>query len=156
MLTQKVTEMTADLVLINQRAGKRNPCGNFGVVMEGMKGPPKVDKGEESDGSCSGDEDNDYSSILDYPINATFCIKKACTTVLNKCQLPAYMPNMKAVMRKGKSDKSFNSNVLGLLIWLHMNDAIWVKTTSLDPDKNGENVEDFIGTSSICVTMNLT
>ena len=57
--------------------------------------------------------------MIEYPI------KKYCTYLLNKCSLPAYMPNYKDNRRK-KTEHSFNSNFLGLLIVIHMIEQPWV------------------------------
>ena len=70
---------------------------------------------------------------------------QVCESALNKCKLPAYMPNLKGSTRVGKTDSTWHRNFLGLLIWKHMTGEMWVKTTSLDPDKSGQNVVEFEG-----------
>lgn len=77
-------------------------------------------------------DDEIYLQILDPKIE--YPIKKYCSYVLNKCSLPAYMPNYKDNRRK-KTEYSFNSNFLGLLIVNHMNNQPWVpKKTFTDPN----------------------
>ena len=88
---------SSDRPLENEKEGER-------------KGQPKVGNGD-SDESFEEDEGLDYLLILD-PKRSKFSFKRACTKVLNNCQLPAFMPNMKAGARKGKSDTSFNRNVV--------------------------------------------
>ena len=80
----------------------------------------------------AGDDDEIYRKILDPSIS--YPIKKYCTYLLNKCSLPQYMPNYKEKRNK-KSEYSFNSNFLGLLIVNHMNDNFWVpKKLFSDPN----------------------
>jgi hypothetical protein len=146
---QKLDLLSKKIDLLTDKvkdAGSLKACNN--VKVKGKKGQAEVDKGsggEESGGNSGSDSDeDDYSSILDLK-RAEFDIVKACATVLNKCQLPAYMPNLKGIPRNGKSDKSFNSNVLGLLIWRHMCGVFWVKTTSLHPEKGSHRIEELEG-----------
>ena len=117
----------------------------------------KVGDDDESDKSSFAEADRvDYASILN-PKKYHFSIEKACVNVLNKFQLPAYTLNIKAGSRKGKSDTSFNRNVLGLFIWRHMSGDIWVKTTSLDPEDNSENIKVLLSIIYIvwCIIRNL-
>ena len=57
-------------------------------------------------------DNENYLEILDPMIE--YPIKKYCTYLLNKCSLPAYMPNYK------------DNNFLGLLIVNHMIKQPWV------------------------------
>ena len=63
-----------------------------------------------------------------------FPIVKYCSYLLNKCSLPQFMPNYKDTRNK-KTQYSFNSNFLGLLIVEFMTDQPWVpKNLFSDPN----------------------
>ena len=73
----------------------------------------------------------DHITILD-PKNE-LPVKRFCTHLVNKCCLPTFMPNYEGNRTK-KSENSFNSNFLGLLIVYHMNGQAWVSKRGFDDE----------------------
>ena len=65
-----------------------------------------------------------------------------CQWSLNRYMLRSYMPNCPGGCI-GKIDSSFTNNLLGFIIWKHMHGIVWVKTTSLNIEKNLIDVDDF-------------
>ena len=114
-------------------------------VKEGLKGlsiDGKTEAGVIEPEARIPEETTNYSSILDPKIEIP--VLRFCTYLLNKCALPTYMPNYKDNRTK-KTENSFNSNFLGLLIVNHMNGKPWVSRKMFDDE---DTVIKFVGYES--------